>query len=173
MGLNARVLAFSACGVLALLAIAGRLASAHSSQAAQAAPAPQLFAANGDVTSLVAKAKSQLKPGQPMVVLPIVQMAPHRANLEYRVSVGPASVHETEAELFYVLEGSGTVVTGGTLKDERRTNPQNLTGSGIQGGDARKVTKGDVILVPEKTPHWYSAIDGTLVLMSIHLLRGH
>lgn len=166
MRLNLRALAFSA---LAALAVDGRLVSAQS----VTPPAPQLFAAGGDVTALTAKAKSQLKPGQPMVVMPIVQMAPHRANLEYRVSVGPASVHETEAELFYVLEGSGTVVTGGTLKDERRTNPQNLTGSGIQGGDSRKVTKGDVILVPEKTPHWYSAIDGTLVLMSIHLLRGH
>lgn len=166
MRLNTRAFAFSA---LVLLAVDGRLASAQSAPP----PAPQLFAANGDVTALIAKAKGQLKAGQPMVVLPIVQMAPHRANLEYRVSVGPASVHETEAELFYVLEGSGTVVTGGTLKDERRTNPQNLTGSGIQGGDSRKVTKGDVILVPEKTPHWYSAIDGTLVLMSIHMLRGH
>lgn len=157
-----------ACSLLAVLALDARLATAQSAPP----PTPQLFAAAGDVTGLIAKAKSQVKPGQPMVALPIVQMAPHRANLEYRVAVGPASVHETEAELFYVLEGSGTVVTGGTLTDERRTNPENLTGAGIQGGNSRRVTKGDFILVPEKTAHWYSAIDGTLVLMSIHL-RGH
>lgn len=34
---------------------------------------------------------------------------------------------------------------------------------------ARKVAKGDWVMVPEKTAHWFTQIDGTLVLMSIHL----
>lgn len=157
--------------VLALLAVAActRPAAAQSAPA----PVPQLFASAGDVSALIAKAKAQIKSGQPMTALPIVQMPTYRANLEYRVAVGPASVHETEAEMFYVLEGSGTVVTGGALKDERRTNAENKSGSGITGGESRRVGKGDFILVPENTAHWYSAIDGTLVLMSIHLPRGH
>jgi quercetin dioxygenase-like cupin family protein len=48
-------------------------------------------------------------------------------------------------------------------------NGANLTGKGIEGGTSRKVAKGDFIMVPENTPHWFSAIDGTVVLMSLHL----
>ena len=157
---------------LVLLLVSVSVVAAQSAAApAAAAPAAQLFAAAGDVSALAARAKSEIKTGQPMTALPIVQLAPYRANLEYRVAVGPASVHEKEAELFYVLEGSGTVVTGGTLTEGKRTNPENQSGTGVQGGASRKVAKGDFILVPENTPHWFSTIDGTLVLMSLHLPR--
>jgi mannose-6-phosphate isomerase-like protein (cupin superfamily) len=133
--------------------------------------AAQLFSSSAEVTALAARAKSELKAGQPMIGLPILQLSPYRANLEYRVAVGPASIHEKDAEMFYVLEGSGTVVTGGTLTEERRTNPDNRSGTGIQGGASRRIAKGDFVMVPENTAHWFSAIDGTLVLMSLHLPR--
>lgn len=135
------------------------------------AAAPKLFAAAGDISSLIAKAKQERKPDQANFVQPIVQLRPYTVNLEYRVAGvnANASVHETEAELFFVVDGSGTLVTGGTLKDEKRTNPQNLQGSAIEGGTARRLAKGDLVLVPEKTPHWFTQIDGALVLMSLHL----
>jgi mannose-6-phosphate isomerase-like protein (cupin superfamily) len=145
------------------------VASAQQPASAQPTAAASLFASSGDVAAMITKAQRERKSDQPMVVQPIVQLAPYRANLEYRVAVGPASVHEKDAELFYVLEGSGTVVTGGKLTAERRTNPENLTGTGIDGGTPRRVGKGDVILVPMNTAHWFSTIDGTLVLMSLHL----
>jgi len=134
-------------------------------------PAPKLFAAATDVTAMMAKAKSERKPDQANFAQPIVQLAPYTANLEYRVGsvAAPASVHEREAEMFYVVDGAGTLVTGGTLHDERRTNAENLTGSAIDGGAPRRLAKGDWVMVPEKTPHWFTQIDGTLVLMSIHL----
>ena len=75
--------------------------------------------------------------------------------------------------MFIVVEGSGTLVTGGKLKDERRTNAENLSGSAIDGGERRRVAKGDYIMVPEGTPHWFGEVDGALVLMSIHLPRAH
>ncbi len=136
-----------------------------------AAPAARLFASSADVTAMMAKAKSERKPDQPNFIQPIVQLAPYNANLEYRVAgvKAPASVHEREAEMFYVVEGSGTLVTGGKLKDEKRTNAENLTGSGVDGGTPRKIAKGDWVMVPEKTPHWFSEVEGTIVLMSIHL----
>jgi len=138
---------------------------------AQGNGAPKLFAAAGDVKALIARAKADRKPDQPNFVQPIVSLAPYNANLEYRVGGlnAPASTHDKDAELFYVIEGSGTVITGGTLKDERRTNPDNASGSAIDGGNARKIAAGDWVLVPEKTPHWFTQIDGTLVMMSVHL----
>src|SRR5438046_8695486 len=99
-------------------------ALAQQSAAPNPAPAARLFAASADVTAMIAKAKSERKPDQPNFVQPIVQLAPYNANLEYRVAgvAAPASVHEREAEMFYVVEGTGTLVTGGTLKDEKRSN---------------------------------------------------
>ena len=120
---------------------------------------------------MIAKAKSERKPDQPLFAQPILQLAPYTASLEYRGAVGPAAVHEKEAEMFYVIEGSATLVTGGKLVNEKRTNAENLTGTAIEGGSARPVAKGDFIIVPENTPHWFSPINGTIVLMSFHAPR--
>lgn len=138
----------------------------------QQPPAPtKTFSSAADVAALLAKAKAEHKDGQPTVVENILHLAPYNANLEYRTGVGPASVHEREAEMFYVLDGSATLMTGGKLANEKRTNAENLTGTGIEGGNSQAVAKGDVIIVPENTPHWFSSIDGTIVLMSIHVPR--
>ena len=85
--------------------------------------------------------------------------------------MGPAAVHEKEAEMFYVIDGSGTLTTGGKLANEKPTNAENLTGTAIEGGKSQAVAKGDFVIVPENTPHWFSAIDGTIVLMSLHVPR--
>ena len=129
------------------------------------------FSSSADVAALAAKAKSERKEGQPVVAERILQLSPYSANLEYRASVGPAAVHEREAEIFYVIDGSATLVTGGKLVKESRTNPENLTGTGIEGGTPQAVAKGDFVIVPENTPHWFSAINGTITLMSLHVPR--
>jgi quercetin dioxygenase-like cupin family protein len=144
---------------------------AAAAYAQQPAPPTKTYSSAVDVAGLLAKAKSEHKDGQPTVVENILRLAPYSANLEYRTSVGPAAVHEHEAEIFYVLDGSATLVTGGKLAGEKRTNAENLTGTGIEGGNAQAVAKGDVVIVPENTPHWFSAINGTIVLMSLHVPR--
>ena len=99
-----------------------------------------------------------------------IRLAPYNVNMEHRIMGQAASVHETEAELFYVLDGAGTLVTGGKLKEEKRTNAENLSGSGIEGGVSKKVSKGDWIMVPAGVPHQYPSVDaGGLTLMSLHL----
>lgn len=145
------------------------LSTVFSAQAQ--APTPKLFASAADVTAMIANAKNTRKPDQPNMSQPILSLAPYNANLESRVGNlnANASVHEKEAEMFYVVDGTGTLVTGGKLREERRTNPENLSGTGIDGGTRRKVSKGDFIMVPEGVPHWFGEIDGTLLLMSIHL----
>ena len=71
-------------------------------------------------------------------------------------------LHPKDAELVYVLRGSGTMVTGGTTAADEMS---------INGGESQKIGKGDFIFIPEGTPHWISHIDRTLVLMSIHVPR--
>jgi mannose-6-phosphate isomerase-like protein (cupin superfamily) len=145
--------------------------AAAAIHAQQPAPPTKTFTTAAEVAGLLAKAKAEHKDGQPTVIENILRLAPYSANLEYRTGVGPASVHEKEAEMFYVLEGSATLTTGGKLTEEKRSNAENLTGTGIEGGTAQHVSKGDVIIVPENTPHWFGSIDGTIVLMSLHVPR--
>ena len=152
-----------ACVVSILLS-----APALAQQAAPAAASRTMVSAS-EVQAMIAKAKTDRKDNAPIVAQSLLQLAPYNVSLEYRAAVANAAVHETEAELFYVIDGSATLVTGGKLTNESRTNAANLSGSGIEGGVTRRVAKGDFIMVPEGTPHWFSAIDGTVVLMSLHL----
>jgi mannose-6-phosphate isomerase-like protein (cupin superfamily) len=100
-----------------------------------------------------------------------LQLAPYNVNMEHRVNMPQnASIHDKEAELFYVVNGGGTVVLGGQLTNPTK-NGDNSTGSGIEGGTAKKIAKGDFVLVPQGQAHWFSTIDGELTLMSLHLPR--
>ena len=89
---------------------------------------------------------------------------PYTVAVEHRANMPQApSVHEAEAELFYVIDGSATFTTGGKLPEG---------GKAIEGGTPMKITKGDFVMVPEGVPHWFSQIDGTaLTIMSFHLPR--
>jgi mannose-6-phosphate isomerase-like protein (cupin superfamily) len=151
-------------GLIALFVVC----AASAQQGAAPAAAGKTMVSAADVTALIAKAKAERK-DQPIIAQSLLQLAPYNVSLEYRASVGNAAVHETEAELFYIVDGSATLVTGGKLAGEKRTNPENLTGTGIEGGESRHVAKGDFVMVPDHTPHWFSKIDGTVVLMSLHL----
>src|SRR5207237_9104970 len=128
-----------------ILALIASAALARQPAAQSAAATPRLFAGSADVTAMIAKAKSERKPDQANFAQPIVRLAPYTANLEYRVAGvnAPASVHEREAEMFYVVEGSGTLVTGGALREEKRTNAESVSGSGIDGRTSRRLAKGD------------------------------
>ena len=153
-----------------MLALAFTPTTAFAQQAAAPNPASsRTMVSAADVRAMIAKAKSERKDTQALLAQSMIQLAPYNVSLEYRAAVANAAVHETEAELFYVIDGSATLVTGGKLTKENRTNAANLSGSGIEGGTSRRVAKGDFIMVPEGVPHWFSAIDGTVVLMSLHL----
>jgi mannose-6-phosphate isomerase-like protein (cupin superfamily) len=159
--------------MLRTLAIATALVAFATASLAQAPAAPDLktYASSADVQAMIAHAR-QIHKNEPNIVQPILSLAPYRANLEYRTATAPAAVHEKEAEFFYVIEGSGTLVTGGKLTEEKRQNPSNLGGSGIEGGQTRAVAKGDFVVVPENTPHQFTGPKGELILMSLHVPRG-
>jgi mannose-6-phosphate isomerase-like protein (cupin superfamily) len=134
---------------------------------AGAAAALKMFQTSADVAAIVDRAKAQ--PAQPLRSSPLFQSPPYAVNIEYRTAVATSAVHEAEAELFYVIDGAGTFVIGGQLTESQRTNAQNLSGKAITGGTSQKVAKGDFMWVPAGSPHWFSAIDGTITLMSLHL----
>lgn len=76
--------------------------------------------------------------------------------------------HDVVTEVYYIVEGSGTFVTGGTLlKPQKREDSSDtvkqlsgpgFAGSGIQGGVSRRVSKGDMIIIPAGTPHGFTDV---------------
>ena len=128
------------------------------------------FMSHKAIMGLIAKAKADRKGNAPMVPEPILQLAPYRAQLEYRPATAPAAVHEKDAELFVVLEGKGNILTGGKLVDEKRVNANNLSGSSISDGEAHNVVVGDVLMVPANTPHQVIPAGGKpIVVMTMHV----
>ena len=55
------------------------------------------------------------------------------APADYRPDV---EVHATEADLFYVIDGEATLITGGTVIGGRTTGPGQIRGSKVEGGDS-------------------------------------
>lgn len=84
-----------------------------------------------------------------------------------REKPGQAEIHTLDTDIIYVLQGSATFVTGGNAVDAKVTAHNELRGVRIDGGDTRKLVKGDVIVVPNNTPHWFKAVDGTLLYYTI------
>ena len=156
---------------LGLAALTLALAAPAFAQTAPAAAPDKTFTTSAEVAALMAKAKSQVKPDVPTISQQLLSLAPYKANLEYRTGKGPAAVHETEAELFYVIDGAGVAVTGGKLTGEKRTNPHNLTGDGIEGGESHRVAKGDMFIVPQGSPHQIVSVEDHLAVMTFHVPR--
>jgi quercetin dioxygenase-like cupin family protein len=147
-------------------------ASRAQAPAAQAdAAMMKTFTSAAEVQSLLAKAKAERKEGQVMVAEHILSLAPYVANLEYRPVEGAVAVHEKEAEMVYVIDGGGTLTTGGKVIGEKRTNDANLSGTSIDGGTAQTISKGDFAIIPENTPHQFKPANGLLVMMTFHVPR--
>lgn len=78
-----------------------------------------------------------------------------------------ALIHNDVTETYYILSGSGTIVTGGSLGTPKPTDLTRVnagmsqTGTRV-GGDSRKVKPGDIIIIPAGTPHSFSELDGPI-----------
>jgi len=94
-----------------------------------------------------------------------------------KVAKPPAIYHETRVtEVYYMLEGAGTLVTGGTVvAPVVREAPgttilsmlNNMRGTAISGGVSRRMTKGDLVVIPGWVPHWWSETDGDMSYLVI------
>ena len=76
---------------------------------------------------------------------------------------GMSEVHELDTDIIYVLDGKATFVTGGKSIDPKMVAQNEFRGSGIEGGETRELKKGDVVIVPKGTPHWFKQVDGAFL----------
>jgi mannose-6-phosphate isomerase-like protein (cupin superfamily) len=158
------------CFALGLLSLTAAAQQAPAPTAAANAE-PRTFISATDIAERIAKADAAAKAGTQYNGGPLLHQGPFRANMEWRDAPATSvNVHENDAELFVVIEGTGTMTLGGTLVDPKR-NGANLQAATAEGGVPYKLVKGDMIMVPENTAHAVTAVDGKLVLMSLHLPR--
>ena len=78
--------------------------------------------------------------------------------LAQRRGAGEVELHEKTNHVFIIVEGEATFVTGGTMVDARQTAADQRRAPSIQGGETHHLSKGDVITIPAKTPHWFKEV---------------
>ena len=93
----------------------------------------------------------------------LVNNGSYQVHASRREAAGQAEVHENETDIIYMLQGTATFVTGGTVTGGATTGPGEIRGTGVQGGESRTLAKGDVIIVPKGTPHWFKDVSGPLL----------
>jgi mannose-6-phosphate isomerase-like protein (cupin superfamily) len=153
-----------------LLAAALWLAAAGAAMAQIASDATVVSAEQ--VEQIRQSARAAQAPSAPALSRPIIAAAPYALNLEHRTGKAPASLHTGEAEVIIVLDGAGTITTGGTLVDAVPATNGNVSGKDITGGVPQHLVKGDMLLVPQGTAHMMVPdAAGPFVLATLHLPR--
>lgn len=88
-----------------------------------------------------------------------------------RTVPGASEVHADMADVWYVLRGEATLVTGGSVVEGRTTEPGEIRGKGVTGGEERHLSGGDVVSIPPGTPHWISKVQGEVVYLVVKASR--
>jgi len=84
---------------------------------------------------------------------------------------GEVEIHDRDTDIIYVLDGSATFVTGGSAIGPRSTGPDEARAKNIEGGEERTLTKGDVIIIPNRVPHWFKAVKGPFLYYVVKVAR--
>jgi glc operon protein GlcG len=90
----------------------------------------------------------------------LVDAGTYMVHASRREGPGMAEVHLKDTDIIHVLEGSATIVTGGRVVDGKDTAADEIRGGSIEGGATRRLAKGDVLVVPSGTPHWFTDVRG-------------
>lgn len=97
----------------------------------------------------------------------IANTTEYRVGVVHRKKPGAAIAHRGWTELHYVLDGSATIVTGGTIV---RAANGAAGGSSINGGETRRMHKGDVVIVPAGSSHWYKDVQGGITYLEVRFI---
>lgn len=95
-------------------------------------------------------------------------LAGHRNHL---TSPAAVEIHLKDTDVFYILSGSATFVTGGTAVNITTIAPNEEHAESIQGGTERHLGKGDVIVIPPNTPHQFLSTDGAFLYFVVKVTQ--
>ncbi len=86
----------------------------------------------------------------------------YRVSLVKRDKAAGALAHPGNTELLYIVEGEGTLVTGGKLVAAANGKPAS-----VADGIHQHFSKGDVFIVPAGSPHWFSVVDAPVTYLEV------
>ena len=89
----------------------------------------------------------------------------------HRDKPGQVEVHDKEMDVIYVVDGTATFVTGGKIVGAKSSRPDQWLGTDITGGTTQKLVKGDVIVVPAGTPHWFKEVPGPISYYVVKVIK--
>jgi len=126
---------------------------------AAAGTAPVTYVDHSKVAEVLAK-------GGPLATGPDYRVTGNR-----RAGPGMVEVHNKETDIFYVIDGEATLVTGGTVIDGKTTAPDQIRGASILGGETRHLAKGDFIVIPAGTPHWFKEVPKSVNYYTVKVVK--
>jgi mannose-6-phosphate isomerase-like protein (cupin superfamily) len=125
------------------------------------------FLNDAQLLQALRSARSETGAASGMYALPLPSEAKSVVWGIRRTKPTAAEIHEAFDDVWYVLEGAGTLVTGGTVVDAAPASQGEIRGPSVKGGETRHVQKGDFVYIPAGTPHWVSAVDGPELLYTV------
>jgi mannose-6-phosphate isomerase-like protein (cupin superfamily) len=143
--------------IVAAMLVAGAVWPAAGQ--APAAPLPALYLTNAELSAALKKATAA---NPDMSTANIKNSDHYRINIVRRGKGAGAMAHQPGTELHYIIDGAATVATGGHI-----VRPAGGGTPSIEGGESRRVAKGDVVLIPENTPHWYKDVEGSVTYLEV------
>jgi hypothetical protein len=179
MRLSKLNMAMFALALMPLFAMAQE-APTPAAPAATANVEPRLYISATEIADLVSKATAGAQSGtlingkSPFNGTTLVQSGLFRARLEYH-KAGPKSTtvqfraNPNDAELLVVIDGSGTITFGTSLDDATPSSNGSFVGKSLVGASSYKLAKGDIVLLPENSPHAITEVENKLVMLSLHL----
>jgi len=106
----------------------------------------------------------------------------HRARTAGR-DIGGGIEHSQITEIYHVISGNGTLVTGGTIENPKDTPPDSPVVTTLNGpssgggkvvdGTSRKLGPGDVVIIPPNTPHWWTEITSDQIVYLVVRMDPH
>lgn len=88
-----------------------------------------------------------------------------------RTASGAAELHEKQTDVYYVVDGEATFITGGELIGDKLISPGQRQGSGIEGGEVHHLSKGDVIVIPAGVPHWFKDVPHSISYLLVKVVK--
>jgi quercetin dioxygenase-like cupin family protein len=92
----------------------------------------------------------------------LMQSGNYNVMIMRRTAAGTSEWHEKDTDVIYVIDGAATLVTGGTMVDAKTTGPGEKRSPTISQGTAHRISKGDVLTIPNGMPHWFSAVEDSV-----------
>jgi len=103
--------------------------------------------------------------------MPLLVTTRYKVQTGRRVMPGVVEVHANDTDIFYVTEGNATLTTGGTPVDPKTASPGETRAEKLSGGTPRRLTKGDVVVIPAGIPHQFTEVSGTFLYFVIKVTK--